>query len=284
MSISTALDRPMSLDEMVKQANRFSCIPAELGDILRVLDEDDLNYAELSEKLAREQSVVAKLLRVANSSFYGNTGEVETLQRAFQILGLANTRAIVATVLVIARMPKDQNSLLDRFAFWQHTLTVAVCAQQLARYAGLSTDRAFIAGLLHDLGKMMLYIYLPEQAREIYEGVQEQDQFGMTHELSLLGFNHAELGAELARSWQFPEGIILPIRWHHEPEQSSDALASVVHVADVIAHLLDLGHTDWHGIPPLNQLAWQQLKLDPTTLEQVIRHTYLRVQMLSTLI
>ncbi|MFX9073478.1 HDOD domain-containing protein, partial [Acinetobacter baumannii] len=77
---------------------------------------------------------------------------------------------------------------------------------------GLSTDRAFIAGLLHDLGKMMLYIYLPEQAREIYEGVQEQDQFGMTHELSLLGFNHAELGAELARSWQFPEGIILPIR------------------------------------------------------------------------
>ncbi|HMM38796.1 MAG TPA: HDOD domain-containing protein [Desulfovibrio sp.] len=200
---------------------------------------------DIAETIAKDQGLTAKLLAMANSAFYGLQAQVTTVQRAATVLGLREIRNIVLAIGIRALgrkrpMPKE----FDLDAYWRHQFRVACLSRDLARAlnrqegGGLDPDQLFTAGLLHDLGKLIVAMFRPEVAvemltlartRHIPESLAENDYWGV---------DHGVVGALVLGSWDLPAEIVEPVNWHHAPELApvSAREATLLALADALAH------------------------------------------------
>ena len=276
MSITAA-----SLSTLV---NKLPTMPKELADAMSMISREDLDIDEFAACISREQGLVARLLRVANSPFYGVSGRIATVPQAVNVLGLATTRAIVVAMSVMMPLTDAKDSPLEMTGLWTHTLGVACCAQQLAPPLRVQALQAFTVGILHDLGRMILCLYAAQEYRELLLQAQTQPQFLHELEQEYFGFSHAELGAELAGRWNFPDLIADAIRCHHDPEQTQAPLAFCVYAADVFAHALLLGQSGEDRIAPVGNERWAALTLDDSKLESLLRRSLRQARAMACMI
>lgn len=271
--------------ELVSRSDKLPTLPAGMAELLKAVSQDDVDLPSLSARLVREQTLVARLLRVANSPFYGMSGRVDSVQQAMNILGLSNTRAIVASLVVMSRVPPASSSMLNMTEFWRHTLAAGACAQVLASRQDLPAEQAFIAGLLHDIGKPVLCLLLPEAFDQVARIANERDCSPYLVEHEIHGFDHTDVGAALAEAWHFPPHIVDPIRLHHQPGSTAMPMACVVHLADVLAHALDVGRTEWDAVPPCEEAAWSGCGLrDERDLRGVLKQAWRKANALAAVL
>ncbi len=167
----------------------------------------------------------------------------------------------------------------DFNVFWRHSLAVGVCAKVLARHLQLNQDYAYTAGLLHDIGRLVLVTRFTPLYEDVIAYRAEHDCHILVAERAVLGADHAMAGKLLAEHWNFSEGIQNAIAKHHEPDVSGgDTVASVVHVADAIAHALDFSSEEEDLVPPLSMAVWNALGLNQDTVQQIFRETELRYE------
>jgi putative nucleotidyltransferase with HDIG domain len=187
---------------------------------------------------------------------------VATLHDALVVLGFRQLRTLVVAASVNARIPGvEHNALLSR-SFWQHGLLVGLCAQVLARACGHNPDGAFTAGLLHDVGRLALGGCFADEFREVENFRRAHDCYLIEAETEVLGIDHAQVGGAIAARWGLPASLKDAIASHHAAEAVGDQSVALIHVADVMAHALDLtGITD-DLVPALHAQAWIQLGLD----------------------
>ncbi len=254
----------LTADTVLARIRQLPSLPAVVLDLLASLEDDDADINALARKISQDQALVVKTLRVANSSFYGLQGQVETIHDALVVLGFRQLRTLVVAASVNTRIPgAELDAALNRH-FWQHGLLVGLCAQQLAKACGRNADGAFTAGLLHDLGRLVLAGCFAAEYREVEAYRREHDCYGLEAEAAVLGIDHAAVGGALAERWNLPASLREAMAQHHAPEEAVDKNTALIHVADIMAHALDLTQVADDLVPRLSASAWNQLGLDWT--------------------
>lgn len=262
-----------SIDDAIQRVRDLPSLPEVVAELLASA-EQELDVQRLAAKLALDQSLAAKTLRLANSSFYGMQSKVATIPQAIAVLGIHSIRTLVTACSVTASFPPGGAAPFDLQAFWRHSVATAVCARALARRLALNPETAFTAGLLHDLGALVLATRYPDEYQAVAAHQRQQDCYLVESELAVFGFDHAAVGSALAAHWRFPDEIQQAVAGHHlPPAAAAPTLASAVCVASAIAHGLDLSGVEDDLAPPLPADAWDTLALSDASCLEVFGET-----------
>lgn len=267
----------VQLEDVVKKIKDLPTLPEVAMEMLQNLDDEESSLDMVTEKIALDQSVTAKLLRLANSSYYGNNSKVVTLQQATAMLGVKNVKNLIRTTALSNKFPTSNCPAFDFKAFWRHSIATAICAELISRALHMKHDFAFTAGLLHDIGKLVLVTCYPANYDQVLRYQRDTDCLPIEAERSILHIDHVDAGLALATHWNFSEAVCDAIRGHHHPEQENlNVLASVVHVANTIVHALDLAQDENEILPLLSQAAWDTLGLGEADYLSIFRETEMR--------
>lgn len=265
------------LEDLIKRIRDLPTLPAVATEMLRDLDNDELSLDEITSKIALDHSISAKLLRLANSSHFGCNSRVVTLQQATSLLGVQNVKNLIRSTIISKAFPRQANPDFDFNGFWRHSMATAICAELLARARHMKHEFAFTAGLLHDLGRLVMACYFPETYQQALAYQKQHDCFLLQAEQELFAYTHVDAGTALAQAWHFSEVVSDAIRHHHAPPTGhGHELAMVVHVADAIAHGLDLSGQENELVPLLSGAAWDTLGLQETECLAIFRETEMR--------
>jgi len=235
----------------------------------------DLNASvtDISQVLSSDQSLTAKVLKLSNSSFYGRSKDVKTLQEAILILGFFTVRSLViATSAHSMYMEEDTDG--SKGKLWRHSLSAAVAAREIAsRTKHPDKEEVFIATLLHDIGKLVLLQKMPVKYAEIVARVEKDRRSFVDEETETLGFTHCDVAALLLDKWSFPTSMITAIQFHHtlpEIEQGQPVpIACIVNLGNHIAKTINVGFDD-HQVEELADLpSAQALSLDEDDIAEI---------------
>lgn len=257
----------LSLAMVTRDFSHLPSLPGVLVKLMDQLQHDDVDILQIASLLSQDPVLVAKVLRVANSSLYGLTRRVSTMQDAVSVLGLKAVQTVVIATAMAALFQSMEKSLAEAgyeaHAFWRHSIGAALCARLVAREVGLDPESAFIAALLHDIGYLVLAARFPEHYAQVVNYRELRDCHRIQAENEWLGFNHAQIGAAFAGNWNFPTEIHDAIAYHHDPQDPGfSPLAGVTHLADIMAHVLNFAGESRPLAPELSDVIWQRLGLD----------------------
>lgn len=263
--------------------------PSVVMELLSTIEREEADIAELARKVATDQALTAKTLRLANSSLYSLQVKVTTIQQAITYLGFQTTRDLITMAALTGCFPNRACKAFDDKAFWRHAIGVAACARVLARHLRLNQDVAqdvaFTAGLLHDIGRLVLVTLQPQRYAEV---IARRDASGGTledAERALLEVDHVQAGVALARRWHFSDTMLHALEYHHAPDTpGAGYLATIVHVANAVVHALDLAGDENEVVPLLSATAWTGLGLHEAQWLQVFRETELQFEEIATIL
>ena len=262
----------LELGDVVRGVRDLPALPSVVLDLIASFGREDVDVTALSDKISRDQALAAKTLRLANSSFYGLPSKVRTVKQAIVVLGFDSARALAVASSVIDNFGPDRCPQVDVGSFWRHSIATALCAKILARHARIDQDHAFIAGLLHDIGRLVLASKFPDQYMRVQACCDNEDASLGTAELRVLGVDHQRAGQMLAEAWRFPPPIQRAIGQHHAPVGADlGDVPGIVHVADAMVHALDLGGTAHAAVPRLLDTVWDSLRITPGQLQATCR-------------
>ena len=275
--------------ELCARGSSLPVLPQAVIEALRILRSDQASADDCAERISRDQALTATTLRLANSAFYGMPGRVATIRHAHDVLGRRTLGALLTTAAVSTQFSHCSGPGFDFESFWRHALGTAVAAQALALETGADDEQAFIAGLLHDIGRLALAAYFAESLAGAVLVARAQDLPLVVAERQWLGVDHAEVGAMIAAHWHFPIAVVAAILDHHVPDQGGAALAPtptptlthLVHVADAIVHALDLNGAEDEVVPLVSAAVWEHLGLTPAQVLRVFDRTETGVDALS---
>ncbi len=229
------------LKQKVLSAGDIPTLPTIALEVGRLAQNPLTGMSDLVRIIRNDPPLTAKLLRVANSAFYGMSRRIESLNMALVVLGMREISNLVTCISVLKALPVPAGSPFDKQAFWEHSAGTGEIARVTAAKLHLRLHGVeFTAGLLHDVGKILLLQHFPEPFMTACQRVKDEGISSIDAELEEIGVDHTEIGAWLAETWSLPSPIVECIRYHHQPQLAPEnrTLTAVVHIADVIATAL----------------------------------------------
>jgi len=233
---------------IIENINQLPALPQIVSRLISVVNSPDTSADDAAELIEKDPALTSKVLRLANSAFYGMPRSVSSVSSAVVILGFNTIKSIVLSASVIKIFPQKKNiSAFDRLRFWKHSIICAMAARHIAHSimsaAFLDPQSAFCAGIMHDVGKLIFELFTPNDYIKACNFSKEKQIPLQEAEKSILGITHAEIGHILADKWALPFDLELAIVYHHSPKNSKNdsALAALIYIADNIAHKLNCG-------------------------------------------
>jgi putative nucleotidyltransferase with HDIG domain len=268
-------------------------IPAVVQTLLNELNQpaDKVNLLRVADIIGRDESLAAQCLRLANSPLYSRGRALDSLRGAVRTLGIARIRDIAVSCGLLRLIPSSARAL-DPVVFWQHSLACAIIARKLARSVGFGDpEKAYLAGLLHDIGYVLNMVVFPQQTKTAMEKAEHEGLFMGEVEYSELGFTHCQSGELLGRQWNLSDDIVEVILCHHNvgASASSPALVAIVALADRLSRASNLGlgyveapspldgcGADWdilvRNCPLAGEMSWSEFVEDSDTYVDEIRN------------
>lgn len=264
--------QPISRYDLLAALRDLPPLPSVVLELVESLGHEELSAAQYAAKISRDQALAAKILRLANSSFYGRGRQVRSVPEAITLLGLRTVRGAVTAAGLTGSFRRHPG--FDQTTFWRHSLGSALCAQALAgELRRDDADVAFTVGLLHDIGRLALANAFAPAYAEVERWRHDRDCNIGDAEYAVLGIDHAEIGGLIARQWNFAPAIVDAIRQHHVPPASADlSLTGIAHVGDAIAHALGLAGDADEAVPALVLPVWAACGLDDAACMRVFAH------------
>ncbi len=260
-SVNNNLPRGEALQKVIlRRLKELPPMPQVMFKAREVMSDPKSNFKALADILESDQAMATRVLRLSNSAYYGLAGKVSSVQHAAVLLGYQTVGEIVSMAGSSSLLGNSLRGYkLDSGDLWQHSLAVAISSRIIAKkvYPDYEND-AFAAGLIHDSGKLVLDRYLLERGVAFDSFLEDGEQTFLDAEKNILGFDHAEIAAEMCKSWKIPNILIKAIGYHHYPSRSNEnKLAYIIHVADSLSLMSGLGT----GIDGM------LYKMDPNALE-----------------
>lgn len=260
---------------LAQQIAGLPALPQAALDALAALRENNASIDHCSALIGRDQALVARVLRLANSAFYGVPGRVGTIRDAVHLLGRRTLANLLATATLSQQFDARSCPTFAFDGFWRHSIAVALACRGLAQALRVDEEQAFTVGLLHDIGQLALAAQFPRQMDAALRRSQEVDDRQTAIEREVLGVDHVEVGARIAAHWRFPDAVVAAIAGHHAPPTGGLAasLVDIVHVANALAHALDLAGDPNEIVPAIEPAALSRLALPPNAWLQVLADT-----------
>lgn len=275
----------LSIDDVVRNLLELPSLPDVVMELLSSIDVQDVDISVLARKVSHDQALMAKTLRLANSPVYGLQVKVTTLTQAITFLGFQATRNLIIAAAVTGCFTEGKCAGFDFKGFWRHSIATAACAKVLARRMKFNQDYAFTAGLLHDIGRLVLVTGFPELYGQALALRKERDCELIEAEREVLGVDHVQAGIALAGHWNFSDTMRLAIAHHHNPEEpGAGFLATIVHVANAVVHALDLARDDDDLVPAVSSVAWTALGLTEESYLHAFRETEMQFEEISAVL
>ena len=261
---------PLSVRERILIGIKdLPAMPQVIMEIQTQMAGTDINTRKICGLIEADPAVATKVLRSANSAYYGQSGRVATLTGALNLIGLKGLLEVVALAsaqrLLTGRLPGYGYEAEE---LWKHSLAVACGSKLLAlsKDPGIS-ETAYLAGLIHDVGRIILDRLVLEMKTEITEYMEREQKTFLDAETRFFGLNHAKVAAEVCRKWKFPAMMANAIGWHHEPSRSSqDLLAHILHMADHLATMVGISYDSDDVLSQVEEGTMDFLGLKPTAL------------------
>ncbi len=231
-------------NKILRSVGNLPPMPQTVHKAREIMDNPNSSFQELAQVIETDQAVAAKVLKLANSTYYGLSGKVSSVQHASVVLGQKTLGELITVAGTSDVLDKTLAGYgMDSGDLWRHSMGVAFGSRIIAQKLNpsLSND-AFSVGLIHDGGKLILNQYIFERKEIFEEFLADGQQSFLDAEKDILGFDHSEIASEVCKSWNIPETLVTAIKYHHNPSQAGgDQLAYIVHMADAIAMMTGLG-------------------------------------------
>jgi HD-like signal output (HDOD) protein len=269
------LPEGLEIDFRQKLKKKKIILP-ELPSVVFELNEVISNPMSSTEQIARvvntSPSLTAFLLKIVNSSFYGLPSRIDTVSHAVTLLGTREISSLALGICILSVFKKIPKKILDMYSFVKHSLACGILSRILAARKNLPyTEQMFVSGLLHDLGRLILYIYFPNESHAVLSRARAQSKLLFEEENVYLGRNHAQVGKLLMEQWKLPLILENNIFYHHKPSAAQQPLpATIVHLADMMVNGLGIGSSGEKFVPPLDYRAWENLELLPSSFESIV--------------
>ncbi|TCJ18037.1 HDOD domain-containing protein [Parasulfuritortus cantonensis] len=253
----------VTLDSVMDKIHRLPSLPAVVNELILALGNEGLSVDQLAHGIEKDQALSARALRVANSPFYGMPQPVSSIHDAIVVLGFRAVGSLVTTAALTEFFTAPTLAWFDQSSFWRHSLGCGVCCRKLAGPAGLDPETGFTAGLLHDIGRLLLVVTCSKEYEAVVAWREAHDGFLVDAELAVLGVSHMDAGEALARHWHFAPEIQVAVAAHHQPPaDAAGRYAGLTHLAEVLAHGLDLARDPYALASPLDAGVLECLDLD----------------------
>ncbi len=251
------LEKRKEVRKKLRKLEGLPTLPPIVQKLNQMIENENVSLSQIAEVIEKDQVITSKLLRIANSAFYGFPRKISTVQNAIFLLGINVIKILIMTSSIFEIIHREDIGL------WEHSIGVAACSKILAEKVFLKEPQEVAtAGLLHDLGRVIQKVSFKEEYNKI-KNLIEKGISPLKAEEEILGLDHAEIGAFLLKQWNLPERLVETVLAHHELEKAKEFKkeAAVVHIADVLIHARGYGETFYQSIPPLNSKALNILKI-----------------------
>ena len=264
----TGLSDRVAAKREVRRIKNLPTVPGIVAKISRMVENPETSAAEVGRLITQDQVLSAKVLRMANSAFFGMSRKISSIANALMILGFDVVKGLVLTSSVFDMIQKSMAGL------WEHSIGCAAASGAVATALGRDdAEEILVAGLLHDLGKVVLALNMPEEMKLIREKVESEELLFYEAENAVLDFHHGEIGQWLAEHWNLPESLGEPMRLHHNPERARiyPECTAIVHIADIIIRGWGFGYGGDPWVPPISMAAWEMLGLKEKDFPEILR-------------
>ena len=235
----------INIDAIVKSIKKLPPFPTVAKKALKILDDPDASVDKLISIIEYDQAITANVLKLCNSAFYGLMRRVRSLRGGLVMLGNAELKNIILASTTVKFFQQENIGYdVTRGGLWEHAVASAIIARLISERVGESEDPSlFTAALLHDIGKVVLDTFVDRYFEQIIALVNEGDHSFLEAESEMLGINHAEVGARITESWNFPKDIVRTIRLHHRLDKISDddRITPIVYLANIITLSMGIG-------------------------------------------
>jgi len=252
------LEKRKSVKKKLKKLEGLPTLPPIVQRLNLMIEDEKTSIHQIANLIEKDQVITSKILRLANSAFYGFPKKVSTVQNALILLGINVVKVLIITSSIFEIIYKEDVGL------WEHSIGVAACSKILAEKVGLKEPQEVAtAGLLHDLGIIIQKVSFKEEYEKILE-LTKNGKDPLQAEKEILGIDHAEMGSFIMKTWNLPDRLVEAVDAHHEFEKAKEFKkeAAIVHLSDILIHVRGYGSSLYRKVPPLQEKALKTLKLN----------------------
>lgn len=260
-------NRRDQIHRTISNVSTLPTLPGVLTKLNSLVDNDKSSIDQMSRVISSDQTLSARVLKLVNSPFYGFPGRVSTVSHALILLGVNVVKGLTLSASIFELMEKEAVGL------WEHSLGTAVVARFISKELGhADLDGVSTAGLLHDIGKVVIKVMFVEEYNKIQSIASSRDMTMLEVEQEILKTDHAEIGSWLAQAWNLPQKLIEPIAYHHDVQRATEqrTVASIVHLADVLVKGCGFGTSGDEYVAPIQPAAWEHLNLTEEIVEKMV--------------
>ena len=262
------------VDKIVKRIHDLPTLPLVYKRVSDLLRNPYTSASDVAAVVSEDQVITTKLLRLVNSAHYGFPEKVETINRAVSLVGMQAVKDLVLATTVMDLFHDHQLENWTTAEFWRHSLGVGVTTSALAKTLGYGeeAEEYFVAGLIHDIGKIVWMEHFHVELYEVLALAHEKRITMFEAEQKVMNFTHARAGRMLAKRWGLPDRLVETIAWHHDPRlaEKYPRYAATVHIADAVANGMHLGSSGNGCVPPLRPEAIEMTGIGPHHLPEAL--------------
>jgi len=260
------------IDELNKKKVILPEIPAVVFELNEVVANPMSSAGHIAEVVNRSPSLTALLLKIVNSSFYGFPSKIDNVSHAVMLIGTREISELALGISILTIFKKIPKQIIDMYSFQKHSLACGIFSRVIAAHLNsYQTEQLFVSGLLHDLGRLILYIHFPKESHDIISRSRNRSKLLFKEERDYLGSDHSVVGKQLMQQWKLPLILENCVRYHHIPSAAQHkAPATIVHLADIVVNSLGIGSSGEKFVPPLDNSAWEKLNFPISSLQKII--------------
>jgi len=258
---------------LVRDVAGLISLPEVCVRVKEMVEDTSYSAADIGKVVSKDAALTARLLRIVNSAFYQFPSKIETVSRAVTIVGNRELKDLVFAATVAGIFEKISSDLIDIEAFWRHAVYSGIFSRIIAKKCRvLHNERLFIAGLMHDIGRLVIAYKLPKESREVLNFMKEMHVPLYVAEREILGFDHAQVGSELMKNWGLPASHQVAALHHHNPVKAQEYKleASIVYVANLITELAETGEHDTNLFQHLPDEILELTRISVDNIEDIL--------------
>ncbi|MEI7816830.1 MAG: HDOD domain-containing protein [Desulfuromonadales bacterium] len=263
----------VNIDSLLNDVSSVPSLPLLYSRLDESINHPRSSIADIAKILSEDQGLASRILKLANSPLFGYFSKIDTITQAVTIIGIQQVRDLALAISVMGLFKGLPEDLITMERFWQHGIGVALAARVLATsQRETNLERFFVAGILHDIGRLVMFIRIPDLCREMMINARESNICLYDVERQCLGFDHADVGGALLRRWKLPIRVAEPVEFHHRCNQAGQfpRESAILHCADLIVHAMGIGSSGDALVPTLTPGAWERLGIPPFQLTGLV--------------